>query len=472
MSRDNSRNRGRYGWRFRIREILSIWPDKGAVLSFTKIHNEFVKRGIVSDSRYKRSTSRILKKLIEEGYLEMVDEGYKLKVNPQPFTVIDKLKEMQSKYGTSCTYEWRVGGSLWTLAEGVILGMPANIDENPNFRIILEVLLIRVANIFEALRSLVLAVGIAEESGKDWSSIPPPEEAVREFLLNLLPHILGERSGIDGDGLPTEDLLEVIEQMCYDLPDNVHSQPIVKSLLQKMINIARDLYSKSANLLDATKLDLVLGNSQTEEIYREYENIALIVHPPRDILDEKGEKERRLYEYLKDCIEEGMSNALMVAHMRHYEEEAVDRVLKYLKLQSLLSAERANELWKLYRLARAGRILDSLIRTYFSLKEKSTLKPERIEDLRKRLELAQREYDLEKMIVGIWLSDWTRNTCPRFVLSHKTEGDIVKFVSEAIFDFFEALDIKPPTNLGKLVEEGYKLVKKLDEMLKGDANRL
>ena len=350
--------------------------------------------------------------------------------------------------------------------------MPANIDENPNFRIILEVLLIRVANIFKALRSLMLSVGIAKKGGKDWSSIPPPEEAVREFLLNLLPHILGERSGIDGDGLPTRDLLEVIEQMYYDLPDSVHSQPIVKSLLQKMINIACDLYSKSANLLDATKLDLVLGNSHTEEIYREYENIALIVYPPRDIFDEKGEEERRLYEFLKDCIEKGMSNSLMLADMRHYEEEVVDRVLKYLKLQSFLSAERANELRKLYRLARAGAILDSLIRSYISLKEKGTLKPEKIEDLRKRLDLAQKEYDLEKMIIGIWLSSWTRNTYPSFVLSHKTGGDIIKIVSESISDFFEVLHIKSSTNLEKLVEEGYKLMEKLDEMLKGDANKL
>jgi len=467
MGRDNSRNRGRYGWQFRIREILSIWPDKDAVLSFTKIHNEFVKRGIVSDSQYKCSTSRIIKKLVEEGYLEKVDKGYKLKVNPQPFTVIDKLKELQLKYGRSRTYEWRVGGNFWTLAEGVILGMPANIDENPYFRAILEVLLIRLTNIFEAFRSLVLAIGIAEKNGGDLSSIPPPEKAVREFLLNLLPYILGERSGIDGDGLPTEDLLEVIERMCYDLPDKVHSQPIARHSLQKMIYIARNLYSKSANLVDVT------NNSQTEEIYREYENIALIVHTPREIFDEKGEEERRLYEYLKDCIEKGMSNALMLAHMRHYEEEVVDRVLKYLKLQSFLSAERANELWKLYHLARAGRILDSLIETYYSLKEeKGTLTPEIIEDLRKQLEFAQREYDLEKMIVGVWLSDWSRNTYPRFVLFHETEGDIVKFVSEVIFDFFEALDIEYPTNLEKLVEEGYELVKKLDEMLKEDASQL
>ena len=102
--------RGRYGWRFRIREILSIWPGKDTVLSFTKIHNEFVNRGIVSDFRYKRSTSRILKKLIEEGYLEKVGEGYKLKVSPQPFTVIDKLRELQSKYGTNCLMSGVLGG--------------------------------------------------------------------------------------------------------------------------------------------------------------------------------------------------------------------------------------------------------------------------------------------------------------------------------------------------------------------------
>ncbi len=470
MSRDNSRNRGRYGWRFRIREILSIWPDKDAVLSFTKIHNEFVKRGIVSDSRYKKSTSRILKKLIEEGYLEIVGKGYKLKVNPQPFTVIDKLKELQLKYGTSRTYEWRVGGNIWTLVEGVILGMPANINENPNFKIILEVLLMRVANIFEALRSLVLAIGTAERSGKDWSSITPPEEAVREFLLNLVPHVLGERSGIDGDGLPTEDLLEVIERMCCDLPDKVHSQPIAKRLLREMINIARDLYSQSANLPDTVEPDLVLDNSQAREIYKEYENLALIVYPPRHIFDEKGEEERRLYEYLKDCIEEGISNALMLAHMRHYDEKLVDKVLKYLKLQSLLPAERAKELKELYHLIQAGTILYPLIKEYYFLKEDGRLTSEKIEELKDRLNKAQQKYCLEKMIVGIWLSNWPKNIYPS-VFSHETGENIVKFVSKVILDFFETLDVKPPTNLEKLVRSGYELVKKLDGMLKEDANK-
>lgn len=467
------RNRGRYGWRLHISRILSIWPSKDAVLTFNEIHGKFVELGVVSNSRYKASTARILKKLVKEGYLEKVDKGYRLKVGPRLFTVIDKLKELQLRYGKAHIYEWRVGGIFWTLAEGAILGIPGNIDKNPSFKIILELLLIRLANIFEAIRSLVLAAGLAEKNGRDLSSISPPREAVREFLLNLISHILGERSGIDGDGLPTEMLFKAVESMCYNLPNEIEFQPIEKRLLQEYIVIAQHLYSRSVYLTSVIDLSLFSGDSQAEDLYRKYRDVALIVHPPRNMFDEKGEEERMLYDYLKDCIEKEFSSALLLAHMRHYSEDVIERVLRYLKLQSLLSTEKANELRELYRLARAGMVLDSLIEEYYSLKEEGKLTPERIEAFREQLEIVQRKYGLEEMIIGVWLSDWSQNIYPGFLIfKHTIENDVVKSVTRAITDFFEALNTEPPIKLEKFVKRGYELVKKLDEMLREDADKV
>ena len=211
--RDNIK-RGRLGWKRHLEKILRLWANKDT-LSFTEIHEKFVKLGIV---KHKKSTSRILKDMINKGYLEKVNGYYRLKKSPYTFSIADKLEELLQKYGNDRTYEWRVGETLWTLAEGMVIGLPKNVDENPHLKIILEVLLIRLANIFKALKSIALAIGIAEEKGESLNSVTPPEEAVREYLLNIVPHILGERSGIDFDGLPTDDLLE--EQVAILSPCN------------------------------------------------------------------------------------------------------------------------------------------------------------------------------------------------------------------------------------------------------------
>ncbi len=180
---------------------------------------------------------------------------------------------------------------------------------------------------------------------------------------------------------------------------------------------------------------------------------------------------------------------MLLAHMRVYDEEVVERVMNY--LEPILGKERKNKLMRLYRLARAGMILDSIVASYLSFKEKRG-KPRYIEyedevgkvieinefadkteeevlsELRKELDYSRRNgYALKDMIKGIWLSDWSSNIVPGFVLFlHPRSRDIVRFVKEAIKEVLEAMDVRLPHNFDVLVEDGYELVKELDELLK------
>ncbi len=483
---------------WRISRIMNVLADlqqrKGDVLRFSDIHEEFVKAGIVSNIKHRGNTRRILRQLIEKGYLEQVERGkYRLKVAPKPFQVAELIRKIREKYGDKMIYEWRVGGHLWTLVEGIIYGLPHNIEENPVYKAVLEVLLIRLANIFNA----IVELGITAKMSKDIKKAPIPYIAVREFILNSLSHIIGERSGIDGDGLPAEDIVELYKMVLKHIPREVNGQPILIDIIKEYIDAGERLLNKSVNVSGLIDEALIVSGEDKEvwRKIRELEKIVLVVYPPRHLIDE-NEDERELYELLRHSIEEGYSDAMLLAHMRVYDEEVVERVMNY--LEPMLGKERKNKLMRLYKLVRAGMILNGIIASYLSFKEKKG-KPRYIEyeddifgkvievnefadkteeevlsELRKGLEYARRHgYTLEDMIKGVWLSDWSSNIVPRFVLFlHPRSRDIVGFVKEAIKEVLEAIDVRLPHNFDVLVEDGYKLVKELDELLKKDSEKV
>ena len=328
------------------------------------------------------------------------------------------------RYGEEMIYEWRVGGHLWTLVEGVLFGLPRNIEENPIYKVILEVLLIRLASIFNAIVNL----GIAAKLSGNVKNTSVPYEAVREFILNSLPHIIGEYSGIDGDGLPAEDIVELYRVLVNHIAREVNGQPILVDAIREYIDAGNKLLSNAINVSE--EIDrMLIESGESREIWRkirELEKIVLVAYPPKHLIDE-DEDERELYELLKYSIEKGRGDAILLAYTRIYDENIVERVMNYLK--PLLSEKRRARLMYLYKLARAGMMLDCVVATYLSFKEKKG-KPKYVEyedelgkiieinefadkdegeilsELRKELDRARRRgYTLEDMIKGIWLSD-------------------------------------------------------------------
>jgi len=481
----------------RISRIIKILVDlqrrKGDILRFSDIHEEFVKAGIVSSIKYRGNTRRILRRLVEKGYLEQVERGkYILKVAPKPFQVAEFIREIREKYREKMIYGWRVGGHLWTLVEGIIFGLPRDIEENSVYKAVLEVLLIRLADIFDA----IVKLGITAKISKDVKNAPIPYTTVREFVLNSLPHIIGEYSGIDGDGLPAEDIVKLYKTVLKHIPREVDGQPILIDIIKEYVDVGEKLLNKSINISRLINEALFLSGEDTEvwRKIKELEKIVLVVYPPRHLVDE-NEDERELYELLRHSIEEGYSEAMLLAHMRVYDEEIVEKVMNY--LEPILGKKRKNRLVLLYRLARAGMILDGIVASYLSFKEKkgklryteygdeleriieinefaNKTEEEVLSELRRGLEYARRHgYTLEDMIKGVWLSDWSLNIVPGFThLQNMGSKDTIVFVKESIKETLKAIGIRVPRNYDALVEEGYKLVKELDELLKSDSERV
>jgi len=460
----------------RLSQILNLWRRKEDVLTFSEIHKKLVKMGRVSNIKYRASTRRILKMLIEKGYLEQIGRGkYRLKVSPKPFQVTDLINEVRERYGDEMIYEWGVGGHLWILVEGVLFGLPRNIEENPIYKAILEVLLTRLAHIFDA----IVALGVAAKLSGDAKSASIPYEAVREFVLNSLPHIIGEYSGIDGDGLPAEDIVELYRVLVKHIPREVNGQPILIDVIRKYLDVGNKLLGNATNV--SAVIDMMLIESgESREVWRkirELKKIVLVAYPPRHLIDE-NEDERELYELLRYSIENDNSDAMLLAHMRIYDENIVERVMNYLK--HILSEERREKLVYLYKLARAGMILDSIVETYLSFKEKKgkpkyiKYEEEILSELRKRLDRARRRgYTLEDMIKGIWLSNWSLSITPRFTHFHYSSSkDIVNFIKESIKETLGAIGVNVPRNVNYLVEEGHELMKALDERLRKDVKKM
>ena len=311
-----------------------------------------------------------------------------------------------------------------------------------------------------------------------------------------MPHIIGEYSGINGNGLPAEDIVELYKMVLKHIPREINGQPILIDIIKEYVDVGEKLLNKTVNISGLVDEALIVSGEDKEvwRKIRELEKIVLVVYLPRYLIDE-NEDERELYELLRHFIEESYSDAMLLAHMRVYDEEVVERVMNY--LEPMLGKERKNRLMQLYKLARAGMILDGIVASYLSFKEKKG-KPRYIEyedelekvieineftnrteeevlsELRKELDYARRHgYTLEDMIKGIWLSDWSSNIVPRFALFlHPRSRDIVGFVEEAIKEVLEVIDVRLPYNFDVLVEDGYKLVKELDELLKKDSEKV
>jgi len=102
-----ARKIARERWISRIISILADLHEKnGPVLRFKDIHKAFVKAGIISNIKYRGNTRRLLKRLIEMGYIEQPGRGkYRLKVVPKSFQLIDLIREVQESYGDEMVYE-------------------------------------------------------------------------------------------------------------------------------------------------------------------------------------------------------------------------------------------------------------------------------------------------------------------------------------------------------------------------------
>jgi len=346
-----------------IDAVLSMWVDSDDELSFTVLHKGLVRKGFVQKEEYRYKTDRILRKLCRMKLMEKLGKGrYRLNVIPDDFKLFDYLQQIRP---SSKSY---VGGSLWRLAELYFLGMPEAIWNYEDAKYALEIINVRMAYLFEALRILGEAVTKREKESAKGNILPLPNFVIRELLLELIPYYLGSRAGIDFDGLPIDELNMLIPKMLKTLPEEATTQsPTLKKVMIEYF----DILQKMARAQDQ-EADMENEKRFIEKMEEKHRDFALIVIRPEFQIDESGFEKRWVKTDLREFAQENKSALYIASSWLNIEKENVLEILdihgrRYLGRQKWKETRGLYD--KLYSSDSVARIIDSF--EYYGHREKA-----------------------------------------------------------------------------------------------------
>ncbi len=335
-----------------IDAVVSLWIISEEELNFSCLHQGLVKKGIVQNLEYRYKTDRILKKLDKMNLIKKVGRGrYRLNVEPDEFRVFNYLQTLRQRRKTA---KLRVGGSLWTRCQLYLIGLPESALEYPIVKSALDVLTVRLSCLFEALR--ILAQEVEKRERISTKKQPPslPLSLIRELLLELIPYYLGSFAGLDGDGLPLEELSLVLPRMIQALPEEASYQsPTHKETMSKHSDLINELMKLQSNKVEE------LEDFQ-ESLGTRPQDFALIVIPPEYTVDEKGYEKRSVKETLADHREK--SGIYIASCLLSYDKENVLSVLDVFgqKILGKVKSRQTRSLYeKIYASNHVARIIGS-----------------------------------------------------------------------------------------------------------------
>ena len=285
-------------------DVLSCFAEIGKEC-LTKDLKFYLKQKCGYTSKDKTTLYRILKNLESENILEKIDSTtYKVMDIGKTITIIKSLiKECERSEKIS---EWNFGGSLFSQAqlEGVMLGIDKNFKSQKWQQEISDVLLTRMATIFDALKDLMTA-----------KSKSPEEDAsyVREYMLEILPLLMGHKAGIDGDGYSFDDLLLKMKSISKSIKKNktleINSQEEFAKNIQTVINWKE--------------------NPSKWKYRKKNQKFGMVLLPGTHILDSESNVEIQI----KDSLEEGIKEKqtpekISAAMLSNHDISEVERVLR------------------------------------------------------------------------------------------------------------------------------------------------
>ena len=302
-------------------DVLSYFAKIGKECS-TKDLKSYLKQKCGYTSKDKTTLYRILKNLESENILEKIDSTtYKVMDIRKTITIIKSLiKECERSEKIS---EWDFGGGFLSQArmEGVMLGIDSNFKTNKWQREISDVLLTRMATIFDALRDLMTA-----------KSQSPEEDAsyVREYLLEILPLLIGHKAGIDGDGYSSDDLLLKMKSLSKSMKQNrilgINSQEEFDKNIQTAIDWRR--------------------NPSKWKFRKKNQKFGMVLLPGTHILDSESNIEIQIKEFLEDGIKEKQTpEHISATILSSYDVSEVERVLQ--KYRGYYESELLSEIIKI-----------------------------------------------------------------------------------------------------------------------------
>lgn len=343
-----------------IDAIVSLWVDPEDELSFSQIHEGLLRKGIVQKREYRYKTDRILKRLSlgQKNLISKVGRGrYRLQVNPDEFKLFDYLKRIRQ------LAKFDVGGTFWKQSELYLYGMPETVSDYVDAKYALEIINIRISQLFAALNLLAKEVKNREKEHKKTSPPKLPSSVIRELLLELMPYYLGSKAGMDFDGLPSDELNTVLSRMAGTLPEEVTPQSsTLKSLILENLKV---LTSMTMREDEEQNEDLI------EKFNKKTEDFALIVTLPEFSIDESGYEKRWVKSELREYGREGKSSLFIASSMLLFKKQNVADVLdvfgrKYLGSQKWKETHELYE--KLYASNCVARAIDGF--EYYDQKEK------------------------------------------------------------------------------------------------------
>jgi hypothetical protein len=343
-----------------IDAIVSLWVDPEDELSFSQIHEGLLKKGIVQKKHYRYKTDRILKRLSssQKNLILKVGRGrYRLLVNPDEFKLFDYLKRIRQ------LAKFNVGGTFWRQSELYLYGMPETVLEYVDTKYALEIIDIRISQLFVALNSLAKEVKNREKKRKKTSPPRLPPQVIRELLLELMPYYLGSKAGMDFDGLSSDELNIVLSRMAGTLPEEVTPQnPTLKSLILENLKILTSITKRE---------DEYENEGLIEQFNKKTEDFTLIVTLPEFSIDESGYEKRCIKSELREYGRDNKSSLFIASSLLSFKKQNVAAVLdvfgrKYLGRQKW---EETHELYeKLYVSNSVAQTIDSF--EYYDKKEK------------------------------------------------------------------------------------------------------
>ncbi len=295
-----------------IDAILSIWQDRSEKLGFAKIHKALVQKGIVQNEKYHYKTNRLLKQLIDMDALEKCSPGeYKPKVGPETFQLFEQLGKIRKSEEMA---SYRMGGSFWTKAEMHMLGFPEKAMEYNYVKAAMEIIGIRIAELFTALEKLATVAKTKGSKGR----LPP--EIVRELIMELPSYYLGSRAGVDGDGLTEKELISAYSAMLQALPPQVTDGSDWQS------NTLKEYIMKTFAVLSSygakTNDERELGDDFQRKKF------AVIITQPEWYLDEEGYEHREIMDSIKWSVARNESSFETAHGLIVFEQRSVMKVLQ------------------------------------------------------------------------------------------------------------------------------------------------
>jgi hypothetical protein len=346
--------------------ILSMFSDSEEVRRFHQIHETLAQKGLV---KYTFQTARNLARLEGLSYVKKIGRGmYQSNVASDEFKVFDYLQTLRKGQVT----RGQVGGTLWKSHEMYFLGMPNSVWSDREANYVLQILTIRLAELFTAFQTLANEMKTRKQEEHKSQSFGLPPMVVRQLLLELIPYYLGSRAGLDFNGLDANELNDVLPKMVGILPEQIVDAKGFSSATQKddilqefgLINALGIIHEKRAQ-----------NTGRTGVLQEEDNRFALIVTGPEHLVDSKGYEQRWIRDDIIECGKEDESSILL-AH--RFLSQRRENVLEALKIygHKYLGSKKAEETKDAYEKLYAANWVAEIINESTS-KEKPFSKKER-----------------------------------------------------------------------------------------------